>query len=75
MCLTAPAVANPTDSCTCLVEGPAPTIWALQVQVDHVPRVQEGQAPRDVQRYGLAESRLSLAIGATLPVQPNMSAA
>jgi hypothetical protein len=43
--------------------------------VDHVPRVQEGQAARNVQRDGFAEARLPLANGATFPVQPNMLAA
>ena len=67
VCLTPPAIAA-ADRCTCLVEGLKLTIWALQVEVDHVPCVQEGQAARDVQRDGFAEARLPLAIGATLPV-------
>ena len=71
-CLTSSAGATPADPCTRFAEGLAPTIGALQVEMDHVPRMQEGQAARNVQRDGFPEARLPLAIGATLPVQPNM---
>ena len=65
-----PSDVSVTKPCICLVEGPGLTIGALEVKVDHVPRVQEGQAARDVQGYGFPEARLPPPLRAALPADP-----
>lgn len=65
-----PSDMSVTRPCICLVEGPGLTIGALEVKVDHVPRVQEGQAARDVQRNGFPEAWLPPPLRAALPADP-----